>query len=172
MSSFLQIQQKIVAPARAATIISNWQQEGHSVVFTNGCFDLLHYGHIHYLAEAASLGQRMVVALNAAASVRRLKGQHRPINDDLTRLHLMAAFGFVDLVTTFEEDTPLELITLLKPDILVKGGDWAPDQIVGSEAVLAQGGSVHSLPYIQGYSTTNIEQKILESKEASREHED
>lgn len=153
--------------ARAAAQIESWKQQGETVVFTNGCFDILHYGHIHYLAEAAQLGQHLVVALNAAASVRKLKGPHRPINDDLTRLHMMAALGFVSLVTTFEEDTPLELISQLQPDVLVKGGDWAPDQIVGSEVVLASGGAVYSLPYVKGYSTTNIEQKILQQRKSA-----
>ena len=167
MSIFSEIQQKIMPAARAAAQIEAWKQEGETVVFTNGCFDILHYGHLHYLAEAAQLGQRLVVALNAAASVRRLKGPTRPINDDLTRLHMMAALGFVSLVTTFEEDTPLELITELQPNVLVKGGDWAPDQIVGSEVVLAGGGAVYSLPFVQGYSTTNIEQKILQQHKSA-----
>jgi D-glycero-beta-D-manno-heptose 1-phosphate adenylyltransferase len=132
-------------------------------VFTNGCFDLLHFGHLHYLAAARDLGERLVIGLNSAASVSRLKGKHRPINDELTRQHTLAALAFVDAVVVFEEDTPLNLIQIVQPDILVKGGDWSADQIVGAEVVLSKGGQVLSLPFIAGYSTTNIEQKILNS---------
>lgn len=130
------------------------------IVFTNGCFDLLHYGHLHYLSAARELGDRLIVGLNSAASVSRLKGPHRPINDEATRQHLLAALEVVDAVVVFEEDTPLELIRNIMPDILVKGGDWKPEQIVGSQLVLEAGGQVRSLPYIEGYSTTAIEAKI------------
>ncbi|MBK6902627.1 MAG: D-glycero-beta-D-manno-heptose 1-phosphate adenylyltransferase [Saprospirales bacterium] len=138
----------------------DWKSEGLRVVFTNGCFDILHFGHIHYLAQARDLGDRLVVGMNSGDSVRRLKGPGRPINDEATRLHLLAALSMVDAVTPFEEDTPYELIRLLLPDILVKGGDWAPESIVGSDLVLANGGAVRSLPYVEGYSTTLIEKKI------------
>jgi rfaE bifunctional protein nucleotidyltransferase chain/domain len=137
-----------------------WKSAGNRVVFTNGCFDLLHYGHIHYLAAARDLGDRLVIGLNSADSVRRLKGAHRPINDETTRQHLLAALTFVDAVVVFEQDTPLELIKVVLPDVLVKGGDWQPKDIVGSDAVLANGGEVRSLPYVDGYSTTAIETKI------------
>ena len=137
-----------------------WQTNKKKVVFTNGCFDILHFGHIHYLAEARSLGDYLIVGLNSTDSVRRLKGQHRPINDIKTRLYLLAALECVDAVVIFEEDTPLELIELLQPDVLVKGGDWQPEQIVGAEVVLKNGGEVRSLPYIDGYSTTSIEARI------------
>ncbi len=140
--------------------VQAWRKAGERVVFTNGCFDILHYGHVDYLARAAGLGDRLVVGLNSDASVSRLKGAHRPIQDEQSRLHVMAALGFVDAVTLFEEDTPLELIRLLMPDVLVKGGDWRPEQIVGADLVLAAGGEVHSLPFIEGYSTTAIENKI------------
>lgn len=140
--------------------VQAWRKAGERVVFTNGCFDILHYGHVDYLARAAGLGERLVVGLNSDASVSRLKGAHRPIQDEQSRLHVMAALGFVDAVTLFEEDTPLELIRLLMPDVLVKGGDWRPEQIVGADLVLAAGGEVHSLPFIEGYSTTAIENKI------------
>lgn len=137
-----------------------WKAAGEKVVFTNGCFDILHYGHLHYLAQARDLGDRLIVGMNAASSVSRLKGPHRPINDENTRTMMMAALAFVDAVVLFEADTPLELIQLLQPDVLVKGGDWCPDQIVGSDVVLAKGGTVLSLPFIDGYSTTAIEAKI------------
>lgn len=158
------IEQKIQSWTAAADTVARWKAAGDRVVFTNGCFDLLHYGHLHYLADARDLGQRLVVGLNSAASVRRLKGPYRPINDELTRTHLLAALEVIDLVVVFEEDTPLDLIRLLLPDVLVKGGDWKPEQIVGSDLVLANGGQVRSLPFVDGYSTTSIEQRILERR--------
>ena len=120
----------------------------------------MHYGHIHYLTTAKSLGDILIIGVNSANSVKRLKGKHRPINDDLTRFHLLASLVFVDAIIEFEEDTPYELIKRIQPDVLVKGGDWQPNQIVGADLVLAKGGLVKSLPYIEGYSTTNIEAKI------------
>jgi rfaE bifunctional protein nucleotidyltransferase chain/domain len=161
MSSFENIHAKIQTADQLQATLDRWRATGDRIVFTNGCFDLLHYGHLHYLAHARDLGDRLVIGLNSADSVRRLKGQTRPINDELTRQHTLAALGFVDAVVVFEDDTPLELIRLVKPDILVKGGDWRPEQIVGSDLVLANGGQVLSLPFVAGYSTTNIEQKIL-----------
>ena len=149
---------------RLPDLIAQWRAAGERIVFTNGCFDLLHYGHLHYLSDARDLADRLVVGLNSSASVRRLKGPTRPINDELTRTHLLAALEVVDAVVVFEQDTPLELIQLIQPDILVKGGDWQPAQIVGSDLVLAQGGQVLSLPFVTGYSTTNIEQKIKNSE--------
>lgn len=151
---------KIQDWSTAQATVNQWKNQGLEVVFTNGCFDLVHFGHLHYLADAAKLGDKLVVGINSAASVSRLKGPHRPINDELTRQHTLAALVFVDLVVCFEEDTPAALIELLLPDILVKGGDWKPEQIVGSETVLAHGGQVLSLPFVEGYSTTNIETKI------------
>ena len=164
MSNFSHIHQKIQNHDALAITLDQWREVGQRIVFTNGCFDLLHYGHLHYLAQARDLADRLVVGLNSAASVRRLKGPNRPINDDLTRTHLLAALEMVDAVVIFEADTPLELIKIVKPDILVKGGDWQPEQIVGSALVLTLGGQVLSLPFIAGYSTTNIEQKILERR--------
>lgn len=162
MTHFNHIHQKIQDFKTIQQTLAQWRSSGQRIVFTNGCFDLLHYGHLHYLSEARDLADRLVVGLNSADSVRRLKGPHRPINDELTRTHLMAALEVVDAVVVFEDDTPLELIKIVQPEILVKGGDWKPEQIVGSDIVLAKGGQVLSLPFIKGYSTTNIEQKILE----------
>ena len=153
------IKKKILTWEQAKEKIAIWKAE-NDVVFTNGCFDLLHYGHLHYLAEARKLGDKLVIGLNSEDSVRRLKGPHRPINDEKTRQFQLASLQFVDAVVVFEQDTPYELIALLKPDILVKGGDWKEDQIVGSDIVLSYGGNVKSLPFVEGYSTTNIEQKI------------
>ncbi len=161
MTFFSTIESKIQTEAQLEQTLSQWRAAGDKVVFTNGCFDLLHFGHLHYLADARDLGDRLVVGLNSAASVRRLKGPTRPINDELTRTHLLAALSMVDAIVVFEGDTPLELIKLVQPEILVKGGDWKPEQIVGADVVLARGGQVLSLPFVVGYSTTNIEQKIL-----------
>ena len=164
MSEFLtKIKAKIYTWDALQQQTTEWKTNGEPIVFTNGCFDILHYGHLHYLAEARSLGQKLIVGINSAASVKRLKGEHRPINDEATRLHLLAALICIDALVVFEEDTPLNLIKLVIPDILVKGGDWQPHQIVGSDIVLANGGKVMSLPFIEGYSTTNIEQKIKNS---------
>ncbi|MFT4666068.1 MAG: rfaE bifunctional protein nucleotidyltransferase chain/domain [Polaribacter sp.] len=151
---------KIKSLSEIEQLAQLWKDEGQQLVFTNGCFDILHYGHIHYLAEAKAEGDKLVIGLNSSASVSRLKGPHRPINDDKTRLFLLAALECVDAVVIFEEDTPLELIKLVLPDVLVKGGDWTVDQIVGSKEVIESGGEVKSLAFMEGYSTTNIEAKI------------
>lgn len=161
MTRFEHIEQKIQTWEQISATLSSWRAAGDRIVFTNGCFDILHYGHLHYLSAARDLGERLVIGLNSADSVSRLKGPNRPINDELTRTHLLAALEVVDAVILFGADTPLELIQLIQPDILVKGGDWKPEQIIGSEIVLAKGGQVLSLPFVQGYSTTNIEQKII-----------
>lgn len=162
------ISQKIQSLEQATILVNSWKDRGESVVFTNGCFDLLHYGHVQYLADARELGDRLVVGLNASESVSRLKGPHRPINDERTRAHILAALSMVDLVVVFAEETPIELVRALMPDFLVKGGDWKPEQIVGSDVVLAAGGEVRSLPFAEGYSTTNLEQKIIENHRLGR----
>lgn len=126
------------------------------IVFTNGCFDILHSGHVSYLNEAKEQGDILVVGLNSDKSVKRLKGEARPINSERDRKYLLENLKCVDLVIIFEQDTPYELISTLKPAVLVKGGDWAVDQIVGHDIVLANGGVVKSLSFKDGYSTTNI----------------
>ncbi|MDK9689676.1 D-glycero-beta-D-manno-heptose 1-phosphate adenylyltransferase [Azospira sp.] len=131
------------------------------LVFTNGCFDILHRGHVTYLAQARALGAAMVVALNTDASVKRLgKGDDRPVNRLEDRLTVMAALGCVDLVTWFDEDTPLQRVLEARPEVLVKGGDWAPERIVGASEVLGWGGSVHSIPFLHEKSTTALLTKI------------
>jgi D-beta-D-heptose 7-phosphate kinase/D-beta-D-heptose 1-phosphate adenosyltransferase len=130
------------------------------VVFTNGCFDLLHVGHVRYLQEARKLGDLLVVGVNSDASVRRLKGPQRPIQNESDRAEILAALGCVDYTIIFEEDTPLELIKQVMPQILVKGGDWKPESIVGSDIVTAAGGTVMSLSFVDGRSTTQIISKI------------
>ena len=160
MSTLKHIESKIKDWSGARAAVESWKQASELVVFTNGCFDLLHFGHIHYLSAARDLGDRLVIGMNSAASVRRLKGPRRPINDERTRQVLLASLEFVDAVVVFDEDTPLELIKILLPGVLVKGGDWKPADIIGADIVLANGGEVKILPYIEGYSTTAIEEKI------------
>jgi rfaE bifunctional protein nucleotidyltransferase chain/domain len=145
-------EQKICHPADLAQRLASLPRP---LVFTNGCFDILHRGHVTYLAQARALGAAMVVALNTDASVRRLgKGDDRPINPLENRAAVMASLASVDLVTWFDEDTPFNLIELIKPECLVKGGDWQPDAIVGSKEVLARGGQVFSIPFLFNTSTT------------------
>lgn len=126
------------------------------IVFTNGCFDILHCGHITYLAKARQLGDMLVVGLNSDASVRRLKGQQRPVNNESSRAQVLAALEMVDYVTIFEEDTPYNIITKIKPDYLVKGGDYQIENIVGADFVFQYGGQVLTIPFVNGFSTTSI----------------
>lgn len=144
--------------------VRHWQAAGETVVFTNGCFDILHYGHVDYLHKASMLGNRLVVALNTDASVSRLKGPNRPLQNEASRSLVMAALGCVDALCFFDEATPLALITALKPDVLVKGSDYSIDQIVGAAEVLARGGKVETVELSAGYSTTAIEQRIQANK--------
>ncbi|MEL6969041.1 MAG: D-glycero-beta-D-manno-heptose 1-phosphate adenylyltransferase [Bacteroidota bacterium] len=142
---------------------SGWRVSGSKVVFTNGCFDLMHPGHLNYLAEARNLGQHLVIGLNTDESVQRLKGSHRPIMDEQARALLLASLAFVDLVVFFGEDTPLELIQMLRPDVLVKGADYKEEDVVGAKEVKSWGGTVALLPFVEGYSTSAIEAKIKSS---------
>lgn len=137
-----------------------WQREGDVVVFTNGVFDLLHIGHITYMAKAANLGERLVVGLNADSSVKRIKGESRPVNDQANRAALLASLFFVDAVVVFEEDTPINLISTLLPNVLVKGSDYTVDNIVGAKEVLANGGEVKTIDLVKGYSSTSIINRI------------
>ncbi|MGB3617875.1 MAG: D-glycero-beta-D-manno-heptose 1-phosphate adenylyltransferase [Catalinimonas sp.] len=133
------------------------------IVFTNGCFDLVHLGHVDYLEKARVLGDRLVVGVNTDASVRRLKGPTRPLVDEWARCRLLAALQFVDLVVLFDEETPLRLIQTVCPDILVKGNDYAPTEIVGADFVLGRGGSVETIPLVPGYSTTSLAHRIQQT---------
>ena len=149
---------KICSRADLAARVANLPRP---LVFTNGCFDVLHRGHVTYLAQARALGAAMVLGVNSDASVKRQgKGDDRPINVEADRLAVLAALEAVDLVVLFDEDTPLDLILTCKPDILVKGGDWAPDKIVGAKEVIAWGGKVHSIPFLHERSTTALLKKI------------
>lgn len=136
-------------------------RQGKKVVFTNGCFDLLHIGHVRYLQEAKSLGDFLVIGVNADASVRKLKGPERPVQNETDRAEILAALECVSFTTLFTEDTPANLIQLLRPDVLVKGGDWAVKDIVGGDFVQSYGGLVKSLPFVAGRSTSTIVEKIL-----------
>jgi rfaE bifunctional protein nucleotidyltransferase chain/domain len=139
------------------------RREGKLVVFTNGCFDLLHPGHINYLAAARALGDALIVGINSDSSVQRIKGKGRPILDEHERAEVLSGLESVDYVTVFDADNPRELIRLLQPDVLVKGGDWPISEIIGREEVEAAGGRVFSLPYVEGSSTTEIIQRIVSS---------
>ncbi len=130
------------------------------IVFTNGCFDVLHFGHVQYLLEAKKLGDLLVVGLNSDASVRRLKGESRPINGEQERAFVLAALAFVDYVVVFEEDTPKELIEVVKPDVLVKGGDYQIENIVGADFVIQNGGTVTTIPFVEGFSSTHILEQL------------
>jgi D-glycero-beta-D-manno-heptose 1-phosphate adenylyltransferase len=141
-------------------LIQEWRSMGDTIVFTNGCFDLLHLGHIDYLEKAKALGDRLIIAINSDESVRNLKGDARPIQNITSRSRILAAMTCVDAVIVFHTTTPLGLIESIKPDVLVKGGDWRPEQIVGASFVLAHQGTVTTIPFLTGYSTTLIEQKI------------
>lgn len=136
--------------------LHGWRLKNNKIVFTNGCFDILHLGHVDYLERARALGDKLIVGLNTDASVRRLKGPNRPVQDETARARVLAALLSVDAVVLFDEDTPLELITALMPDVLVKGKDYAIADIVGAKEVLAAGGRVEAVELVDGYSTTDI----------------
>jgi rfaE bifunctional protein nucleotidyltransferase chain/domain len=155
---------KVVDRATAAARAADARGAGKRVVFTNGCFDLMHVGHVRYLASARDAGDLLVVGLNSDASVRRLqKGPERPLVEEAARAEVVAALAAVDWVTIFDEDTPAELIAALLPDVLVKGADWAPDQVVGREIVEAHGGRVMLVPVVEGFSTTALVERLRRS---------
>lgn len=152
--------QKILSTESAFEKVQEWKKDGQKVVFTNGCFDILHLGHVDYLEKASKLGYKLVVGLNTDASVSRIKGPSRPITDQVSRGRVMAALGFVDLVVFFDEETPLELITKLLPDVLVKGNDYLAENIVGAKVVKQNNGNVETVELVDGYSTSAIVNKI------------
>mgnify|MGYP000564574949 CR=1 FL=1 len=156
----LSIQEKIFQLDGLKGQVQKWQSEGETVVFTNGCFDLIHRGHLDYLSKARRLGDRLIIGLNSDYSVQRLKGPERPVNDELSRAELLASLYFVDAVVLFEEDTPANLIEGLAPNILVKGGDYVVADIVGYDTVINSGGRVLTIPFLDGFSSTNLIQKI------------
>lgn len=161
--------EKILDLERIQTRVAEWRAAGETIVFTNGCFDLLHVGHITLLEDCRRFGSKLVLGLNADASVCRLKGPTRPIVSERERARVMAALAAVDAVVLFEEDTPLELIRALKPDVLVKGGDYTIETVVGHEEVIASGGRVEIVPTVEGFSTTNIVKKLTANPAEGKE---
>ena len=153
---------KITPRSELKATVKRLKREGKKVVFTNGCFDILHAGHTRYLREARKLGDVLILALNSDSSVRSIKGPMRPIVPEAERAEVVASLDSVDYVTVFDELTPLELIEYLRPDVIVKGGDWADKDIVGAESVRKWGGRVAIMPEIEGASTTNIIDKVLQ----------
>ena len=151
---------KIFTLDELATLRSDWNSKGEKVVFTNGCFDLIHRGHLDYLSKAKQLGDKLIVAINSDASVKRLKGKERPIKPEVDRMLTMAAFYFVDAVVLFSEDTPKQVIDKLVPDILVKGGDYIVEEIVGYDTVTKHGGEVKTIQFVDGSSSSNFINKI------------
>ena len=151
---------KIKSLADASLQVKSWQKTGEKVVFTNGCFDLLHLGHVDYLEKARNLGDKLIVGLNTDSSVGRFKGPERPLQDQNSRARVLAALQFVDLVVFFDEDTPQNLISELVPNILVKGSDYLAENIVGADVVKKNGGVVKTIDFVPGYSTTRIVEKI------------
>lgn len=164
MSHVQNIQKKLMDSVQLTDQLRKWRNQGCKIVFTNGCFDLLHLGHVDYLAHAADFGDKMIIGLNTDSSVSRLKGPSRPINDERSRAMVLASLSFVSAVILFDEPTPLELIRLVQPDVLVKGADYTVENIVGADIVMAAGGLVKTIPFIAGYSTSAIEQRIRQAK--------
>lgn len=163
MKKFQILKNKIFNLVDLQTEIYKWRKNNEKIVFTNGCFDLIHVGHIEYLTKASDLGDKLIIGLNTDDSVKRLKGENRPILDQQARAETLAALFFVDAVIFFDEDTPYQLIKAIQPDILVKGGDYKKDDIVGADIVKNYGGVVGTIPLVQGYSTSKIIEKIIES---------
>jgi rfaE bifunctional protein nucleotidyltransferase chain/domain len=160
MSTLKNIKNKICTQADLKSVLNVWRLLEKKIVFTNGCFDLLHLGHIDYLSKAADMGNKLVIGLNSDSSVSALKGPGRPISDQISRSVILASFSFVDAIVLFDEPTPLQLIELIRPDILVKGADYTIDKIVGADIVSQYGGLVSTIEYLNGYSTSLIEKKI------------
>ncbi len=151
---------KILTLETLLPLVQSWKQDNQKIVFTNGCFDLLHPGHVDYLNKAADLGDHLIVALNTDASVQKLKGPHRPIQSEAARLQIMAGLECVSAVFLFSDDTPLEVLTEILPHTLVKGGDYTIETIVGAGLIMQNGGNVEVIPFLEGYSTSSIEKKI------------
>lgn len=152
--------EKIMTLPDLGQLMTKWRSSGEKVVFSNGCFDIMHLGHVDYLEKASQLGTKLIVGINSDISVKRNKGPKRPVQAEMARARMLAALAFVDAVVLFEEDTPLNLIETLKPHVLVKGDDWTLKNIVGADVVLAEGGEVKTIPLVNGYSTTRIIEKI------------
>jgi rfaE bifunctional protein nucleotidyltransferase chain/domain len=163
MSHLNKINSKIFSFDDLKNQVNAWKQAGEEVVFTNGCFDIIHRGHIEVLAQTADLGDRLIIGLNSDTSIQKLKGKNRPIIEEQSRAILLASLEFVDAVVIFSEDTPLKLISALLPDVLAKGGDYEIETIVGHEIVQQNGGKVKLVPFVDGFSSTTIIEKIKNS---------
>lgn len=160
MNQLETILHKIVTLDEAQKIVAEWKAKGEKIVFTNGCFDIIHKGHIYYLAQARELGSKLILGLNSDDSIKRLKGPERPVKELESRALTIAGFEFIDLVIPFEEDTPLNLISTLLPQVLVKGSDYEIKNIVGAKEVLANGGEVKTIDFVEGFSSTNYFKKL------------
>ena len=163
MSQLNKINSKIFSLDDLKNQVNAWKQAGEEVVFTNGCFDIIHRGHIEVLAQTADLGDRLIIGLNSDTSIQKLKGKNRPIIEEQSRAILLASLEFVDAVVIFSEDTPINLISTLLPDVLAKGGDYEIETIVGHEIVQQKGGKVKLVPFVDGFSSTTIIDKIKKS---------
>lgn len=156
MKSEDRLHQKIYTSEEIGEVVKMWKDNGEVIVFTNGCFDIIHRGHIDYLSKASGLGSRLIIGLNSDSSVKRLKGHERPYQDELSRALILASMFFVDAVVLFGEDTPYNLIRRILPDVLVKGSDYRADDIVGYDIVTESGGKVATIEFLEGYSTSGI----------------
>jgi rfaE bifunctional protein nucleotidyltransferase chain/domain len=154
------IKQKIISYPELDRLLAFWKFRSLKIVFTNGCFDILHLGHVEYLSQAASFGDILIIGLNSDVSIKSIKGPFRPVQDEFARASILASLQFVSKVIIFDEDTPYELIKKIQPDILVKGADYKPEDIVGYDIVKAKGGEIITIEYVEGYSTTGILNKL------------
>ena len=161
MSKSLEIlNSKILDKERLLVKLTDWKEENKKIVFTNGCFDLIHLGHIEVIARSADLGDILIIGLNTDNSIKRLKGKNRPIVEEISRAKQLAALEFVDAVVFFDQDTPIDLIKIINPNVITKGGDYNTDQVIGNDIVTQNDGEVVIIPLTQGYSTTSILEKI------------
>ncbi len=159
MTRFELIESKIFKPDQINRLLSLWHFKHEKIVFTNGCFDVVHFGHVKYLSMAADLGTKLIIGLNTDDSVKHLKGKNRPVNSEIARACLLASLCFIDAVVFFDSDTPYDLIKKIRPDILVKGGDYKPEDIVGYDIVKANNGEIKTIEFIEGFSSTSIIKK-------------
>ena len=162
MDKLNDIQSKIIDINNIESYLTDWSLKNQKIVFTNGCFDILHRGHVEYLAQAANHGDILVIGVNTDNSVRRIKGETRPVQDEYARAILLASLSFVSAIVLFDDDTPYNLIKKIQPDILIKGSDYNIDDIVGSDIVINKGGKVITIDFIEGYSTSSIIEKLKE----------
>ena len=163
MNQISHLQSKILSFEALKILLKKWRDENEKIIFTNGCFDLLHYGHVNYLTKARDLGDRLIVGLNTDDSIKQIKGPSRPINNEQSRAALLAAMSYVDAVVLFDEETPVNLISEVMPAVLVKGGDYKIKEIVGHEMVLNNGGEVCTIDFVKGYSSSELIKKIKAS---------